>query len=265
MATLASKPMAQNLGDEGFFLRGAVIMALVIVAGFSFQLAMGRSTFASPLRVHAHAIVFMGWVVIYLMQNVLVATDRMSLHRKLGWIAVVWIPLMIALGIYVTVVMTRAGTVPFFFQPLHFLVFDPVNILAFAGLTTTAIVMRRRTDWHRRLHFCGMSILLLPAFGRLLPLPLLTPWSWEVTMVPAILFPIVGLWSDIRRNGRAHPAWFWGIGTFVVALLVAEAITYSPVGLALYDYVTAGSPGANVPPLEFPEPPAGPLMTGRTD
>src|SRR5688500_8532872 len=99
MATLASKPMAQNLGDEGFFLRGAVIMALVIVAGFSFQLAMGRSTFASPLRVHAHAIVFMGWVVIYLMQNVLVATDRMSLHRKLGWIAVVWIPLMIALGI----------------------------------------------------------------------------------------------------------------------------------------------------------------------
>jgi hypothetical protein len=265
MATIAPKPLAQNLGDEGFFLRGAVIIALVIVAGFSFQLAMGRSTFASPVRVHAHAIVFMGWVAIYLMQNVLVATDRMSLHRKLGWIAVVWIPLMIALGLYVTVVMTRAGTVPFFFQPLHFLVFDPVNILAFAGLTTAAIVMRRRTEWHRRLHFCGMSILLLPAFGRLLPLPLLTPWSWEATLVPAILFPIVGLWSDIRRTGRAHPAWFWGIGTFVLALAVTEAITYSPVGLALYEAVTAGSPGANVPPLEFPPPPAGPLMTGRTD
>jgi hypothetical protein len=264
MATLAPKPFEQSRGDEGFFLRGAVIMALVIVAGFSFQLAMGRSTFASPVRVHAHAIVFMGWVAIYLMQNVLVATGRISLHRKLGWIAVVWLPLMIGLGLYVTVVMTRAGTVPFFFQPLHFLVFDPVNILAFAGLTTAAIAMRRRTDWHRRLHFCGMSILLLPAFGRMLPLPLLTPWSWEVTMVPAVLFPIVGLWSDIRRNGRAHPAWFWGIGTFVVALAVTEAITYSPAGLQLYETVTAGSPGANVPPLEFPEPPPGPLMTGRT-
>jgi len=264
MATLAPKPFEQSRGDEGFFLRGAVIMALVIVAGFSFQLAMGRSTFASPVRVHAHAIVFMGWVAIYLMQNVLVATGRISLHRKLGWIAVVWLPLMIGLGLYVTVVMTRAGTVPFFFQPLHFLVFDPVNILAFAGLTTAAIAMRRRTDWHRRLHFCGMSILLLPAFGRMLPLPLLTPWSWEVTMVPAVLFPIVGLWSDIRRNGRAHPAWFWGIGTFVVALAVTEAITYSPAGLKLYETVTAGSPGANVPPLEFPEPPPGPLMTGRT-
>jgi hypothetical protein len=264
MATLAPKPFEQSRGDEGFFLRGAVIMALVIVAGFSFQLAMGRSTFASPVRVHAHAIVFMGWVAIYLMQNVLVATGRISLHRKLGWIAVVWLPLMIGLGLYVTVVMTRAGTVPFFFQPLHFLVFDPVNILAFAGLTTAAIAMRRKTDWHRRLHFCGMSILLLPAFGRMLPLPLLTPWSWEVTMVPAVLFPIVGLWSDIRRNGRAHPAWFWGIGTFVVALAVTEAITYSPAGLQLYETVTAGSPGANVPPLEFPAPPDGPLMTGRT-
>ena len=36
-----------------------IFMTITIVAGFSFQLAMGRSTFASPVRVHAHAIVFM--------------------------------------------------------------------------------------------------------------------------------------------------------------------------------------------------------------
>ena len=46
--------------DDRFFLITAFAMAAVVVAGFSMQLAMGRSSFASPLRVHSHAVVFMG-------------------------------------------------------------------------------------------------------------------------------------------------------------------------------------------------------------
>ena len=69
MATMAQPPLAHSVGDEHFFLRAAFIMAAIIVAGFSFQLAMGRSTFASPVRVHVHAVLFMGWVAIYLARS----------------------------------------------------------------------------------------------------------------------------------------------------------------------------------------------------
>ena len=264
MATLAQKPLASAVGDERFFLRGAIVMTAVIIAGFSLQLAMGRSTFASPLRVHAHAIAFMGWVAIYLLQNIFVATDRMALHRRLGWIAAVWMVPMVVLGCVVTVAMVRLGHVPFFFRPLQFLIFDPVAVFTFAGLTIAAILLRRRTEWHRRLHFCGMTILLAPAFGRLLPLPLLQPWAWEAAYAATILFPLAGAWADMRRSGRVHPAWRWGIGTIVASFVLVEAITYSPVGTAIYQRVTEGSPGAAVPPLEFAPPPAGPLVTGRT-
>jgi hypothetical protein len=252
------------VGDEHFFLRGAIVMTLVIVAAFSFQLAMGRSTFGSPLRVHAHAIVFMGWVAIYLTQNILVASGRMHLHRRLGWIAAAWLVPMVVLGFVVTVAMVRNGTVPFFFRPLQFLIFDPVTLMAFAGLTIAAIRMRRRTEWHRRLHFCGMSLLLAPAFGRLLPLPLLQPWAWEASFGASLLFPIAGAWADVRRNGRVHPAWHWGIAATLGAFVLIEAITYSPLGTAIYASVTEGSPGANAPPLEFGAPPAGPQITGRS-
>jgi len=262
MATLAAESRP-TVGDEGFFLRGAIAMALVIVAGFSFQLAMGRSTFASPPLVHAHAIVFMGWITIYVTQNVLVATDRIRLHRRLGWVAAGWIVLMIGLGIAVTVAMARRGQVPFFFQPLHFLVFDPLTLFAFAGLTVAAIRLRRRTEWHRRLHFCGTALLMGPGFGRLLPMPLLQPWAFEATFAAVMIFPAVGVLSDLRRSGRVHPAWKWGIATMIGSLVLTQAITYSPLGTAIYDAVTAGSPGAAVAPLEFAPPPAGPLMTGR--
>ena len=264
MATLAGTTRPTALGDETFFLRCAIAMAVLIAAAFSFQLAMGRSTFASPPLVHAHAIVFMGWVVLYLLQNIFVATDRMWFHRRLGWIAVPWMAAMIVLGVAVTVAMVRNGHVPFFFRPLHFLVFDPMTVFTFAGLTLAAILLRRRTEWHRRLHFCAMAMLLAPAFGRLLPLPLLQPWAWEASFAASMIFPLLGVARDIRRSGRVHPAWKWGIGAAIGCLLATEAITYSPVGAAIYGVATDGSPGAAVPPLDFaPPPPPGSLMTGR--
>ena len=263
MATLAHGPVVPATGDERFFLRGAIIMAVLVVAGFSFQLAMGRSTFASPIRVHAHAILFMGWVTIYLLQNILVSTGRIDLHRKLGWVAAVWLIPMVISGFVVTVAMVRNGLVPFFFQPLQFLIFDPVTVLAFGGLTVAAIMLRRRTEWHRRLHFCGMSLLLAPAFGRLLPLPLLQPWAWEAAFAASMLFPIIGAGIDMRRRGSVHPAWLWGICVTIGVLLVTQAITYSPIGTAIYQVVTEGSPGAAIPPLEFAPPPGTELWTGR--
>jgi hypothetical protein len=83
-------------------------------------------------------------------------------------------------------------------------------------------------------------------------------------MAVCLLFPITGMIADIRRRGRIHPAWHWGIATMVGALVVTEAITYSPLGTSLYALVTSGTPGASVDPLAFSAPPAGPLMTGRS-
>jgi len=257
MATLADRSFTPSTGDERFFLRAAIAMAIVVVAGFSLDLATGRSTFHSPPLLHAHAITFMGWVVIYLLQNIFAATGRMDLHRPLGWIGTAWIGAMILLGFLVTLGMVRRGGVPFFFTPLQFLVFDPVTVLTFAGLTWAAVVMRRRTDWHRRLHYCGMSLLLGPAFGRLLPMPFLAPWAYEAVFATCLIFPAIGIWSDLRRSGRIHPAWRWGMAAIIGSLLLTEALTYSPAGAALYRLTTKGSPGAEVPPLQFAPPPPG--------
>jgi hypothetical protein len=265
MATIAPShwPSSKEPGDERFFARAALAMAAVIVVGFSLQLAAGRSSFSAPPIVHAHAIVFMGWIAIYVTQNLLVSGGRVDLHRRLGWVAAAWMVPMLILGIIVTVGMIRRGQVPFFFQPLHFLVFDPVSLFAFTGLTVAAIMLRRRTDWHRRLHFCGTAMLLGPGFGRMLPMPLLQPYAWELTFLATLLFPLAGVIADLRRSGRVHPAWWWGIGAMVGTFVLIEALSYGPLGPPLYDMVAAGSAGAEVDPLAFSSPPAGGQITGR--
>jgi len=258
MVAVSDRLPASGGRDGGFFMGGAIAMVLVIFAGFSIQLAMGRSSFSAPLMVHAHAVVFMGWVVIFLLQTFLGTTGRVGLHRPLGWLATVWVLAMLVLGCLVTVSMVQRGQVPFFFRPLQFLVFDPMTLFAFAGLTAAAVILRRRTDWHRRLHFSAMACLLGPGFGRLLPSPMLAPYAWEATMVACLLFPLAGVIADLRRDGRAHPAWGWGIAVMIGSVVVTEAITFSPMGDSLYRAVTAGTAGAAIAPLAFPAPPSGP-------
>lgn len=237
--------------NERFFLIMAIVMMAVVFSGFSFNLAMGRSTFARPLIVHAHAVTFMGWMVLYVVQNLLVTRGSMALHRTLGWIGAVWPAAMIVLGTTVTVLMAQGGRIPFFFYPAQFLIFDPLLVLTFAGLTWAAVAMRRRTEWHRRLHYCAMAFLTIPAISRLSPAPLLVPFAFEAAAAAALLFPAVGMLVEMRRTGRVHPAWWWGVGVMIGAVVLIELLTYSPVGPAIYHAVTAGTPGAAVPPLAF--------------
>lgn len=256
MATLA--PHAPRIADNDRFYFGlALTMAVVLVAGFVFNLGMGRSTFAVPLVWHVHALVFMTWIGIFLAQTWFATRGPMALHRRLGWLASGWVVLMVVMGIAITVATIRRGTAPFFFQPQHFLIANPLGLLAFAGLTFAAVRMRRATDWHRRLQMCAFATLMGPGLGRLLPVPLFMPWAFEVPVIAGLLFLVPAMIRDYRREGRVHPAWWWGIGTVVAVVIVARVVALTPVGDAIYAGVTAGSPGAALPGMAF-----GPLPPG---
>lgn len=268
MATLAQNPLRQPGSDlpvreETFFAKMAIAMALIVVAGFSTQFLMGRSTFAAPFRVHVHAVLFMGWVAIFVTQSQLATRGPLALHRRLGWLALGWIALMLAAAMTVIVAMARNGTVPFFFTPQHFLLADPLTLLGFIGLTGGAIALRRQTDWHARLHVSAMAILTGPAFGRLFPMPLLVPWAFEAAGVGSALLIVAGMVRDRRRYGTVHRAWWIGLATLVATLALARVLAFSPVGDAIYQTAVAGYPGAKVPGLEYGQPPATPLRTGR--
>lgn len=248
MATGAT-PVAR---DHRFFLTIAIVMAAINVLGFSVQVAMGRSTFGAPPLVHLHAFVFFGWTALYLLQNALVATGSIVLHRRLGWIGAGWAAVMVVVGIVTTIVMVREGRAPFFFVPGYFLFMNSLSVLVFGGLVAAAIRLRRRTDWHRRLMVGGMAVIMGPAFGRLLPLPLMIPWAAWGVFVAIMFFPLAGMIHDLRRYGRVHPAWWWSIATLGAMQVSMGVIAWSPVGLATYRAVTSGSAGAAIAPLAYP-------------
>jgi hypothetical protein len=238
--------------EDRVFLWGGVAMVLVLVTGFSMQLAAGRSSFGAPLYVHAHALTFFGWTMLYLTQTLLATSGNIALHKRLGWIAAAWIPLMVVVGTMVAYLSLRRGHTAPIFTPAYFTVMAPLTVYTFAGLATAAILLRRRTDWHKRLQFCAMAGLMGPGFGRMLPMPLFIPYTPQVETASILVIPVIAALADWRRAGGLHRAWLWGIGTLLVVRIAIDLLGTSLVAAALYHWITAGSPGAALPPFAIP-------------
>jgi len=239
-------------GEARFFFTMACVMAALIVAGFSFNIAMGRSSFSLPWLVHFHAWVMMGFVGLYLLQNALIFAGNVALHRRLGWLSVLLIPTIVVMGVLITRYSLQTGGGPPFFDQNQFLISNPLQLFGFAGLAAAAVMVRRDTGWHRRLMFCAFAILTGPGVGRLMPSPLLIPYAWYLeALLPAVFFMVVGVLADRRRYGAVHPAWLWGIGTVLGIQVVADLIAYSDWGIAFTERFLAGTPGAERPMAAF--------------
>jgi hypothetical protein len=254
MATRISGTAPADRREALFFFIMALIMAAAVVAGFAFQNYMGRSTFAVPAIYHVHAGVFLGWLAIYVTQNGLVASGNVAMHRRVGRLAAYLVPVMVVLAIWLTfVTLRRLGGPPSIAQP-EFLFVNILHILAFAGLAFAAILMRRRTDWHRRLMFGAMATLAVPGVARLLPLPLFIPHVFPAIFAAGLIFPAIGMIADLRIRGRVHPAWAWAVVVPIAALSLGMAIASTSWATAYVANLVAGTTGAERP-LEAFNPP----------
>ncbi|WP_353228635.1 hypothetical protein [Novosphingobium sp.] len=240
MATTAMTMRDAESRERRFFLGMAVWIAVSVVAGFGAAFAMGHSSLASPWWVHLHALTFMTWTGLYVLQNAAVAGGQASLHRRLGWLAFGWANWMVVIGIFATCESLMAHRAPPFFAPAYFLALDPITVLTFYAFTVSAIVLRQRTDWHRRLMLSGTIFLISPAWGRMLPMPLLGGelGMWAILTIQLLLYFVVAAGFDLATRRRVHPAYFWGVGGSIVATALMKPVSMIPAIAALAHTLT---------------------------
>lgn len=239
-------------GEAKFFFTMACVMAATIIAGFSLNIAMGRSSFGAPWLVHFHAWVMMGWLGLYLAQNTLMFTNNVAVHRRLGWLSVLFLPVILVLGVLITRLSLQTTGGPPFFDQNQFLFSNPLQMAGLVGTAAWAIVIRKNTGWHRRLMYCAFAGLTGPGLGRLLPMPFLIPYGWYISAIGAsLLFIGIAMIADKRRYGRVHPAYWWGAGIVLGIQIVADLIAYSAWGIGFTQQLLAGTPGAERPMAAF--------------
>jgi hypothetical protein len=135
---------------------------------------------------------------------------------------------MIVIGPLTAMESVVIKRVPPFFPDGVFLALSFLEIICFAALLTAALVMRRRTDWHRRLMLGAMLAILGPAWGRILPMADLGQFGGIAIMVVLLVLYIgTAALFDLRVRGKVHPAYY------VVALaVIVEGTSPGPLGIS---------------------------------
>ncbi|HEX9954075.1 MAG TPA: hypothetical protein VGB48_02535 [Allosphingosinicella sp.] len=211
MATQAqgggAAPRRGFMADQGYFTRFTFVLTLFILFGFAqFSLRGFVDVRGAPLITHLHGVIMVGWLALAVAQNLLVHRGQLALHRKLGWAAAVLVLAIALVGPTVGVSALEGHRAPPFFSAPYFLALTIVEPLVFAATVGWAIAKRRKTEWHRRLMLGSLVILLEPALGRLLPMPLMGPWgSWTIVALQLLTLLLLAR-HDRKMLGKVHPA-----------------------------------------------------------
>ena len=236
-----SAPQRGFMADQGFFVRYAIVLAVFIMFGFLQFAARGYSNFgAAPLLVHLHGGLMVAWLGIFIAQNMLVHRGELGLHRKLGWTSAGLVIVVAVTGVAVGYNAVATNRLPPFFSDSFFLALTAVGSISFAAMVAWAITLRRQVQWHRRIMLGAMFILLEPALGRLLPMPLLGRWGEWLILFVQLIFVAVLANHDRKVLGSVHGATKAITGILIAQHVVIETLAVLPPFFAFAEAVAAG-------------------------
>lgn len=241
MATLADggtgAPSSAQQRERRFFLGMAIAIAAFVVTGFGAYAILGISSFGAPWWVHVHALTYMGWIALYLNQNLLVVRGDLARHRRMGQLMALWAVWMVVVGLSLQLFNVATHKVPPIFTPVFMLAMNGLTLLGFVVLLAAGLRMRQHSDWHKRLMLSATVCVMAPALGRITVVS--TGFSMRNILLMQLGFVAAGMLGDWRIHGRIHPAYYWGAAVLVLAgLLPAPLSTFAP--LASFAQTLAG-------------------------
>ena len=198
MAT-ASHAVPATRAPRRIYVALSLLAAAIVLVGFwpSYFGALTAGTVDRPVFIHFHAVVYVGWLAIFIAQTVFAATGRINTHKALGRFAIGYGVLVIGAGLVAAFGMftlrVRGGDLV---DAQNQLVGPLLDMIVFAPLFAAAVYYRRRPELHKRLMVVATTALLIAAVGRM-------PFWGE----PRNLALIQLVWSAPILVGMAHDLW----------------------------------------------------------
>jgi hypothetical protein len=197
-----------------FHILAVAGLAAVVFAGFAKTYYLRVLFDGPPLAqaAHLHGILATAWIALHYTQARLVAAHRVDVHRRLGIFAACVAGLLVVQVVSMAIANAGAGHAPPGRDPLQFLSVPLGTTTMFTLFVGSALALRRKREWHKRLMLLGTMTLLVPAMGRLdaqVMVPLGLP---RLVLAAAVTFGFIA-WAwvdDWRRLGRVHPAYVVG-------------------------------------------------------
>jgi len=206
-------PAIAAKSDRLFFVAMALSIAAVVIAAFTTSfLKTDIAGQLDSLWVKAHVLAFSGWIVLFLIQTLLVASRRTDIHRRVGVAGAMLAVLMIAITVQISLkVFWQGRAIPALdgngFQTFVFYVVPHVDIVLFTVFVTAGILSRGKPQTHKRLMFLATIALLEAVADRL---PIVGRGGRYTHFLIQDLFVAAGMIHDYVSRRPLNPAYIWG-------------------------------------------------------
>ena len=216
---------------------------VVILIGFVPEIAeqVRKHEFDYPVVTHLHALAFVGWLSLLTIQTALIRTGRVQTHRMLGIAGACLVPIMVALGLIVSIAMFRR-----YYSGEHAPLTLSLRIgdmVSFGAVAGAALILRQNPAAHKRLMLLATFCLAAAGFGRWWGDALLKEfgagflgrWSFDYL---GVLILILGLcvYDLITRRRLNSPFTVAAIAVFLIqlaAVYVRDSAWWKPISIML--------------------------------
>lgn len=173
---------------RGFFVYMALALAITVLWGFAstYFLRSFLTTRDLSVLVHAHGLVFSGWIALFVTQTVLVARHRTDIHQRLGFAGIMLAAAVVGLGVAADIASLRPAQ-----RAAWEAVGGPMasfawlasrnagNPMIFGLLFAAAVFVRRRSEAHKRLMLLACLALMNAPVARILD-----ELGWPIVLTP---------------------------------------------------------------------------------
>ena len=209
------------------------LMALMAIVGFwpGYFRPLVFETVVRPVLIHIHAVVFIGWLVLFFLQAYFAATRRIQLHLKVGQVGIWYGVLLVIVGL-TTGVIRSTGRTDGVGEGLLLAIIE--DMLMFAGFFSVAIWYRKKPKVHRPAMVVAATALLVAAVARMefVPSEAMRLGIWALPV-------LIAMAAEYRNAQTVHPVYLVGLGVFTVRAFSIPVIAPSAAWASFAHWVFA--------------------------
>lgn len=227
--------LVQHPSDRNFFASYVAIIWAAIVLGFgldSFK-KFNAGKLDYPWPVHAHALIFGGWLLLFTAQVLAIRSGNVARHRRTGRLALAFLPLMLVAGPWASLAMDglKFGhpKIAFPFMAIQF-----TNVIGAGVLIAAGIIKRGDAAAHKRLMLMSILVLTEPGLSRIYAHNLSDLlgeglWQFWVTTYVGTFILMVGVGAyDLATRGRLHSVYVAAFAWALFTEFLATWLYYAP-------------------------------------
>ena len=206
MNTATSRPLERN-----FYTGISIAMLLAVLVGFARTFFLKpmfpqAQEFAAPETIfYVHGILFTAWMLLLIGQALLVRSNNVQTHRRIGPYGAALATAIIVIGLYGALVAAArpGGFVGVPIPPQQFLVVPFFDLVMFAAFVAWAIARRNDPQSHKRLMLFATINVLEAAFARY-PVEIIQTYFPFSNFLAADLFIVAIIVWDLVSLKKLH-------------------------------------------------------------